>query len=103
MLLAVDEKIDSVFDIDDATKVARLGNYIFDIGKKIKCYDAVDTGMFLCSPIIFYWLESVKQNGNCSIGSGCAQWHEIVSCEHSPSAMLCGRTLMTQKCSTTRR
>jgi choline kinase len=70
VLLAVDEKIESVFDIDDATKVVRLGNYIFDIGKKIRCYDAVDTGMFLCSPIIFYWLESVKQNGNCSLSDG---------------------------------
>src|SRR6185369_2130462 len=50
VILAVDEKLDTIFDMDDATKVCRMGDYIIDIGKQIRCYDAIDTGMFLCSP-----------------------------------------------------
>ena len=49
-ILAVDTKLDSIFDMDDATKVRRKGPYIIDIGKQLSQYDAVDTGMFLCTP-----------------------------------------------------
>ncbi len=47
VILAVDPKIDRVFDLDDATKVRRCGDWIVDIGKDIAEYDALDTGMFL--------------------------------------------------------
>ena len=50
VILAVDSRIDNVFDLDDATKVRRIGTHIVDIGKEISHYDALDTGMFLCSP-----------------------------------------------------
>jgi len=73
VILAVDEKLDSIFDMDDATKVCRMGDYIVDIGKQIRCYDAVDTGMFLCSPDVFQWLERVKKNDNCSLSDGMRQ------------------------------
>jgi choline kinase len=56
--------------MDDATKVRCIGNYITDIGKQIKCYDAIDTGMFLCRPAIFDWLESAMIDGNCSLSDG---------------------------------
>jgi choline kinase len=69
-ILAVDHKLDDIFDLDDATKVARRSGYVIDIGKDIKSYDAVDTGMFLCSPSVFHWLESAKKNGNCSLSDG---------------------------------
>src|SRR5271170_420092 len=48
VILAVDPDIDRVFDLDDATKVQREGDYIVGIGKEIAKYDALDTGMFLC-------------------------------------------------------
>ena len=67
VILAVDSKIDRVFDLDDATKVQRRGNYIIGIGKDLPCYDALDTGMFLCSPAIFARLESAMKNGDCSL------------------------------------
>ena len=70
VILAVDPKIDRVFDLDDATKVRREGNLIVDIGKEIANYDALDTGMFLCSPILFERLESTSTNGNCSLSDG---------------------------------
>ena len=70
VILAVDSKIDRVFDLDDATKVQRKGNYIVGIGKEISSYDALDTGMFLCSPALFNRLESAKKNGDCSLSDG---------------------------------
>jgi 1L-myo-inositol 1-phosphate cytidylyltransferase len=70
VILAVDSKIDRVFDLDDATKVQRKGNYIVGIGKDLSSYDALDTGMFLCSPALFNRLESAKKNGDCSLSDG---------------------------------
>ena len=70
VILAVDPKIDSVFDLDDATKVRREGNRIVDIGKEIANYDALDTGMFLCDPALFGSLESATREGNCSLSDG---------------------------------
>jgi 1L-myo-inositol 1-phosphate cytidylyltransferase / CDP-L-myo-inositol myo-inositolphosphotransferase len=70
VILAVDPKLDLVFDLDDATKVRRDGDRIVDIGKTIPEYDAFDTGMFLCSPALFDTLESAKKEGNCSLSDG---------------------------------
>jgi len=70
VILAVDSKIDRVFDLDDATKVQRKGNYIVGIGKDLLRYDALDTGMFLCSPALFDRLEAARKNGDCSLSDG---------------------------------
>ena len=70
VILAVDPKLDLVFDLDDATKVRREGDRIVDIGKTIPDYDAFDTGMFLCSPALFDTLESAKKEENCSLSDG---------------------------------
>ncbi|HET8922477.1 MAG TPA: NTP transferase domain-containing protein [Candidatus Acidoferrum sp.] len=70
VILAVDSKIDRVFDLDDATKVQRKGNYIVGIGKDLPSYDALDTGMFLCSPALFDRLEAARKNGDCSLSDG---------------------------------
>jgi 1L-myo-inositol 1-phosphate cytidylyltransferase len=73
VILAVDPNIDRVFDLDDATKVRRQGDFIVDIGKEIANYDALDTGMFLCNPVLFDRLESATTNGNCSLSDGMRQ------------------------------
>ncbi len=70
VILGVDHKLDCIFDLDDATKVVRMGNHIISIGKNLKRYDAVDTGMFLCTPAVFDALEAVKKDGNCSLSDG---------------------------------
>lgn len=70
VILAVDPNMDRIFDLDDATKVRRAGNFIVDIGKEIPSYDALDTGMFLCSPALFDALEFAARNGNCSLSDG---------------------------------
>ncbi len=69
-ILAVDRKLDCIFDMDDATKVRCTGDYIIDIGKQLTRYDAVDTGMFLCTPAVFTALEQARVNGNCSLSDG---------------------------------
>jgi 1L-myo-inositol 1-phosphate cytidylyltransferase len=93
VILAVDPKVDCIFDIDDATKVLRARDRIVDIGKEIADYDALDTGMFLCSPALFDDLEAASKDGNCSLSDGMlrlahegrlrameigdAQWHDV--------------------------
>lgn len=69
-ILAVDHKLDSVFDLDDATKVACVGGYVRRIGKDLTRYNAIDTGMFLCTPAVFDALDAVTKDGNCSLSDG---------------------------------
>jgi choline kinase len=68
--LAVDRKIGSVFDLDDAMKVQTQGDEIIAIAKDLPQYDAIDTGVFLCSPEIFRYLERAKRSGDCSLADG---------------------------------
>ena len=70
VILGVDPNIGRIFDIDDATKVRRSGDRIVEIGKEIKEYDAIDTGMFLCTPTLFDDLELSSKDGNCSLSDG---------------------------------
>jgi choline kinase len=73
VILAVDRKLERVFDLEDATKVRTEGNQIVNIGKELDSYDALDTGMFLCSPSLFARLEAAKKDGNCSLSDGMRQ------------------------------
>ncbi len=70
VILGVDRKIESVFDLDDATKVRLEEDRIVEIGKNLKRYNALDTGMFLCQPVLFDWLERAMVDGNCSLSDG---------------------------------
>jgi len=67
--IAVDRKLDSIFDLEDAMKVQTRGNRITDIGKNLRHYDAIDTGLFVCPLQIFDYLERAK-SGSC--GSDCS-------------------------------
>jgi 1L-myo-inositol 1-phosphate cytidylyltransferase len=73
VILAVDSKVDRVFDLEDATKVRCKGDHIIEIGKHLSCYNALDTGMFLCSPSLFNRLETAKKDGDCSLSAGMRQ------------------------------
>ena len=70
VILGVDTNISRVFDLDDATKVRLDQDRIVEIGKSLRSYNALDTGMFLCSPALFGWLEAAATNGNCSLSDG---------------------------------
>jgi len=68
--LAVDRKIDSIFDLDDAMKVRTKDTEIVAIGKNLENYDAVDTGVFLCPEILFDYLRRALKNNDCSLADG---------------------------------
>jgi len=70
--LAVDSKVDSIFDLDDATKVQVEGGKIVAIGKQLATYNAIDCGLFLCTPAIFAALEEARaaHAGDCSLSQG---------------------------------
>jgi 1L-myo-inositol 1-phosphate cytidylyltransferase len=68
--LAVDTKIEAIFDIDDAMKVQTRNNRVVAIGKQLTRYDAIDTGIFLCPNELFDYLERAKEQGDCSLADG---------------------------------
>ena len=68
--LAVDRKIGSVFDLDDAMKVQTAGDKVVDLGKNLGNYNAIDTGLFVCPQAIFAYLERAKRNDDCSLADG---------------------------------
>ncbi|NMC69850.1 MAG: aminotransferase class V-fold PLP-dependent enzyme [Myxococcales bacterium] len=79
--LMVDEDPEACFDIDDATKVGRLGDRIVAIGKDLADYDAIDCGVFRITPALVDALAAVyRERGDCSLSDGVR--------------LLCGRGLM---------
>lgn len=74
-VLAVDSKIDQVFDLDDATKVVAEGDRIVQIGKNLASYNCVDTGMFLLSGDVTPRLEAlIRDEGDASISRAMKQF-----------------------------
>ncbi len=69
--LLVDYKTDSVFDMDDATKVLAEDGYIRSIGKRIDAFNCIDTGVFVCTQALINSIEKVYQSrGDASISDG---------------------------------
>ena len=94
--VAIDRKLDSIVDLDDAMKIQTRGNKVTGIGKNLRSYDAIDAGLFVCPPDIFAYLQQAKtlNGGNdCSLANGIelmavdgkvrgidigsARWHDI--------------------------
>ena len=74
--LAIDRKIETIFDLEDAMKVQTTGDRVSGIGKHLVPYDAIDTGVFLCPNELFDYLERAKKNGDCSLADGVRQMAE---------------------------
>ena len=68
--LAIDRKISSIFDLDDAMKVRTNEGRVVAIGKTLTPYDAIDTGIFGCPVEIFRYLANAGQDGDCSLADG---------------------------------
>ena len=71
--VAVDQKLDSIFDLEDAMKVRTRGNRVTDIGKKLRDYDGIDIGLFVCPLEIFDYFERAKSRSgrnDCSLADG---------------------------------
>jgi 1L-myo-inositol 1-phosphate cytidylyltransferase len=68
--LAIDRKIRSIFDLDDAMKVQTEQKRIVAVGKDLETYNAIDTGIFLCPEIVFDYLRRALQDDDCSLADG---------------------------------
>src|SRR5207247_7696848 len=71
--IAIDRKLNSIFDLDDAMKVQTRGNRVTGIGKYLREFDAIDTGLFVCPLEIFDYLERAKSESSrndCSLADG---------------------------------
>ena len=68
--IAIDRKLESIFDLDDAMKVRIDGNRLTDIGKNLSDYDAIDIGLFICPVEMFDCLKRTMRNGDCSLADG---------------------------------
>jgi choline kinase len=68
--LAIDKKIDSIFDLEDAMKVRTQDNLIVAIGKKLENYNAIDTGIFLCPQVTFDYLRRALKEDDCALADG---------------------------------
>jgi 1L-myo-inositol 1-phosphate cytidylyltransferase len=110
--IAVDRKLDSIFDLEDAMKVQTRRNRITNIGKNLRDYDAIDTGMFVCPLKIFDYLERAKSrscgsdcsladgvrlmaadNQVCGIDIGAAWWQDI----DTPEMLACAETQLRSR------
>jgi len=68
--LAVDFHPERISDLADATKVAVRDGQVTAIGKEISSYNAIDTGIFLCTLGIFEALERAISKGKESLTDG---------------------------------
>src|SRR3989338_366769 len=68
--LAVDPRLETIFDMEDATKVQHKENRIQSIGKNLDSFNAVDTGLFACTPAMFEVLHQASQTKPPSLTDG---------------------------------
>ena len=77
-LLAVDSRPALPEVAAEATKVRMNGSHITAIGKHLTSYDALDTGMFVCSPSLFAAVDAARAAGDTTLSGGIrqlsAQW-----------------------------
>lgn len=69
--LCVDYKLDTIFDMGDATKVLEEDGFIRKIGKDIAPYNCVDTGVFIGTVGLIEAIDRVYQKkGDASLSEG---------------------------------
>ena len=80
VILGVDFHIDNPLnDPEDVTRVRCANGRIEQIGKVIRDFNAIDTGVFLCTPAIFDALEASQAGGDDSISGAItvlARWNK---------------------------
>ena len=69
--LCVDFKLETIFDMDDATKVMAQDGHITKIGKELHAYNCIDTGVFIGTDGLMEAIEHVyEQKGDASLSEG---------------------------------
>ena len=69
-VLAIDSRPAPAAVAAEATKVRMRGSKIAGIGKDLAEYDALDTGVFVCAPILFDVLEESRAAGDTTLSGG---------------------------------
>jgi choline kinase len=69
-ILAVDTQPAPAEVAAEATQVRMDDTYITAIGKELGDYDALDTGLFVCSPYVFAALDTSIQSGDTTLSGG---------------------------------
>ena len=69
-LLAVDTRPAAPALAAEATKVQLDGDRIVAIGKDLDRYDALDTGLFVCAPLLFDALRQAQAAGDTTLSGG---------------------------------
>lgn len=72
--VALDYRLNEIFDIDDGMKVATDPNHrekLVAMSKTLLDYDAIDCGVFKCGYAFFTALEKAQQKGDCSLADAC--------------------------------
>ncbi len=79
-ILCVDNNPGDHLNIDDATKVQTVDHRIETIGKDLSDYNCIDTGIFICNPVLFDALEQSISKGDEGLSGGIkilAQRHKM--------------------------
>lgn len=69
-ILAVDSRPATPALAAEATKVRLRGSRIVAIGKDLLHYDALDTGLFVCTPALFAALDAARAGGDTTLSGG---------------------------------
>jgi len=85
-ILCVDKNPKDHLNIDDATKVQTFDHRIETIGKDLIDYNCIDTGIFICNPVIFDALEQSISKGDEGLSGGI----KILAQRHKMRYMLLG-------------
>ena len=72
-LLAIDARPATPEQAEEATKVRRQGSRIVAIGKDLTEFDALDTGVFVFSPVLFEALQAARALGDTTLSGGVRQ------------------------------
>ena len=72
-LLAIDARPATPEQAEEATKVRRQGSRIVAIGKDLTEFDALDTGIFVFSPVLFEALQAARALGDTTLSGGVRQ------------------------------
>ncbi len=70
VLMAVDRKVHAVYDLPDAMKVSTTRSSVRSLGKDLREYDAIDTGMFICGDAIFDAMRESAAAGRDALADG---------------------------------
>ncbi len=85
-ILCVDKNPGDHLNIDDATKVQTVDHRIETIGKDLSDYNCIDTGIFICNPVLFDVLEESISKGDEGLSGGI----KILAQRHKMRYMLLG-------------